>query len=89
MNKIFINQETLFKSLMKDVISLGLLVLLSWFNYKFLNDGIMLKIFTILALIAYIATIILSEMKPVVWYYNVSDDKINKIKKILEEKNVR
>lgn len=89
MNKIIINQETLFKSLMKDVISLGLLVLVSWFNYKFLNDGIMLKIFTILALIAYIASMILFEMKLAIWYYNVSDDKISEIKKIIEEKNVR
>lgn len=86
MNKIIINKETLFKSLMKDVISLGLLVLVSWFNYKFLNDGIMLKIFTILALIGYIASMIITEMKPIIWYYNVSDEKINKIKKILEEK---
>lgn len=86
MNKIIINKETLFKSLMKDAISLGLLVLVSWFNYKFLNDGIMLKIFTILALIGYIASMIITEMKPIIWYYNVSDEKINKIKKILEEK---
>lgn len=86
MNKIIINKETLFKSLMKDVISLGLLVLVSWFNYKFLNDGITLKIFTILALIGYIASMIITEMKPIIWYYNVSDEKINKIKKILEEK---
>lgn len=86
MNKIIINKETLFKSLMKDVISLSLLVLVSWFNYKFLNDGIMLKIFTILALIGYIASMIITEMKPIIWYYNVSDEKINKIKKILEEK---
>lgn len=86
MNKIIINKETLFKSLMKDAISLGLLVLVSWFNYKFLNDGIMLKIFTILALVGYIASMIITEMKPIIWYYNVSDEKINKIKKILEEK---
>lgn len=86
MNKIIINKETLFKSLMKDAISLSLLVLVSWFNYKFLNDGIMLKIFTILALIGYIASMIIIEMKPIIWYYNVSDEKINKIKKILEEK---
>jgi hypothetical protein len=86
MNKIIINKETLFKSLMKDAISLSLLVLVSWFNYKFLNDGIMLKIFTILALIGYIASMIITEMKPIIWYYNVSDEKINKIKKILEEK---
>lgn len=86
MNKIIINKETLFKSLMKDAISLSLLVLVSWFNYKFLNDGIMLKIFTILALVGYIASMIITEMKPIIWYYNVSDEKINKIKKILEEK---
>jgi hypothetical protein len=46
----------------------------------------MLKIFTILALIGYIASMIITEMKPIIWYYNVSDEKINKIKKILEEK---
>lgn len=86
MNKIIINKETLFKSLIKDAISLSLLVLVSWFNHKFLNDGIMLKIFTILALIGYIASMIITEMKPIIWYYNVSDEKINKIKKILEEK---
>tara|TARA_R110002126_G_scaffold46379_5_gene130597 strand:+ start:605 stop:892 length:288 start_codon:yes stop_codon:yes gene_type:complete len=81
---ITINQESYFSSLAKDLTSLGSLGFLFWFNYNFIGGSYLVNFLILCMIFLYICKIHKSGIKEADWYFNVSKDKLDKIKHILE-----
>jgi hypothetical protein len=82
-NKIIINQETLFNSIIKDLVSVSALILLLWFNYNLLNNSYFVQFLVFLTIIIYLCDN--SKLNDYKSYHNISVEKIERVKKILEE----
>lgn len=78
---IVINQQSYLKSLAKDLTSLGLLGFLCWFNHNFIGGSYFVNFLIFLVILAYLAT----PLKDVS-FYKIDLEKLNKIKKILDDK---
>ena len=90
---ITINQENYLTSLAKDLTSLVILGFLFWFNYNFIGNNYLVNflifymiLFYFFSFIRYISKIVKSDKKDAYWYFNVSKEKLDKIKHILEGK---
>jgi len=81
---ITINQESYLTSLAKDLTSLGSLGFLFWFNYNFIGGSYLVNFLILCMIFLYICKIKRSDLKDSDWYFNVSKDKLDKIKHILE-----
>jgi hypothetical protein len=81
---ITINQESYFRSLAKDLTSLGSLGFLFWFNYNFIGNNYLVNFLILYMILLYISKIVKSDTKYAYWYFNVSKEKLDKIKHILE-----
>jgi hypothetical protein len=82
-NKIIINQETLLNSIIKDVVSVSALILLLWFNYNLLNNSYFVQFLVFLTIIIYLCNN--PKLNDYKSYHNISVEKIERVKKILEE----
>jgi hypothetical protein len=83
---ITINQESYLTSLAKDLTSLGSLGFLFWFNYNFIGNNYLVNFLILYMILLYISKIVKSDKKDAYWYFNVSKEKLDKIKHILEGK---
>jgi hypothetical protein len=81
---ITINQESYLTSLAKDLTSLGSLGFLFWFNYNFIGNNYLVNFLILYMILLYISKIVKSDKKDAYWYFNVSKEKLDKIKHILE-----
>jgi hypothetical protein len=81
---ITINQESYLNSLAKDLTSLGSLGFLFWFNYNFIGNNYLVNFLILYMILLYISKIVKSDKKDAYWYFNVSKEKLDKIKHILE-----
>jgi len=81
---ITINQESYLNSLAKDLTSLGSLGFLFWFNYNFIDNNYLVNFLILYMILRYISKIVKSDKKDAYWYFNVSKEKLDKIKHILE-----
>jgi hypothetical protein len=81
---ITINQESYLNSLAKDLTSLGSLGFLFWFNYNFIGNNYLVNFLILCMILLYISKIVKSDTKDAYWYFNVSKEKLDKIKHILE-----
>lgn len=84
-NFIVINQESYFRSLAKDLTSLGLLGFFCWFNHNFIGGSYFVNFLIFCMICLYCAKIKKSGVEDCGWHYGVSQEKINQIKEILEE----
>jgi hypothetical protein len=81
---ITINQEGYLNSLAKDLTSLGSLGFFFWFNYNFIGGSYLVNFLILCMIFLYICKIKRSGLKDADWYFNVSKEKLDKIKHILE-----
>jgi len=89
--QIKIRRESLFQSIVNDIFSLGTLGFLFWFNYNFIGNSYLVNFIIMLLLFFFIikTAIIFNkgDDKRFLDYKGVSDEKIEKIINILEERN--
>ena len=84
--KIIINTEKYLTSLAKDFTSFAILGFLFWFNYKFIGGSYFVNFLILLYILMGIVNlkITMSDKNSPV-YFNVSQDKIDRIESILNE----
>lgn len=82
-NLITINQESYLGSLAKDLTSLGILGFFCWFNHNFIGGSYFVNFLILCMIFLYASKIKKSGSKDASWYYDVSSEKIKKIKEIL------
>ena len=80
-----INQESYLVSLAKDVTSVGILGFFFWFNHNFVGGSYFVNFLILCMIFLYCAKLKKSEDKNASWYYKVSQEKIEQIKKIIKE----
>lgn len=83
-NSITINQETYLGSLAKDLTSLSILGFFCWFNHNFIGGSYFVNFLILCMIFLYVAKIKKSGLKDASWYFDVSSEKIKKIKEILD-----
>lgn len=84
--KIIINTEKYLTSLAKDFTSLAILGFLFWFNYNFIGGSYFVNFLILIGILLYIVNLKITRSdknSPV--YFNVSQDKIDRIESILNE----
>ena len=81
---VIINTETFFVSILKDIFSIFMLLFALWLNYNFMNNSYIM-IYIIAFIIFYIAKLVFIFLKSDRYFFNVSYDDIEKIKKILKQ----
>jgi hypothetical protein len=85
--KIIINTEKYLTSLAKDFTSFAILGFLFWFNYNFIGGSYFVNFLILMVILLYIVNLKITDISdknsPV--YFNVSQDKIDRIKSILNE----
>ena len=81
---VIINTETFFVSILKDIFSIFMLLFALWLNYNFMNNSYIM-IYIIAFIIFYIAKLVFIFLKSDRYFFNVSYDDIEKIKKILKK----
>lgn len=83
---IFINKEKYLTSLAKDFTSVAVLGFLFWFNYNFIGGSYFVNFLILIGILLYIVNLKITKSdknSPV--YFNVSQDKIDRIESILNE----
>lgn len=80
---ISVKTETVLQSIVCDVVSFSVLGVLFWFNYNFIGGSYFVNFLIILLCIIRLMASTKSDKLKVFW--RVSDEKISKILKILEE----
>lgn len=86
--QVVINQESYLFSLAKDATSLTMLGFLCWFNHNFIGGSYFVNFLILCMIFLYCVKIGESGNKNVSWYYKVSKEKIEQIKKIIELPNL-
>jgi hypothetical protein len=82
---VIINTEAFFVSILKDIFNIFILLSALWFNYNFMGN-LYYNIFIItLLLFGYSAKLVFILLKSDRYFFNVSYDNIEKIKKILKQ----
>jgi hypothetical protein len=82
---VIINTEAFFVFILKDIFSIFILLSALWFNYNFMGN-LYYNIFIIaLMLFGYSAKLVFIFLKSDRYFFNVSYDNIEKIKKILKQ----
>ncbi len=86
---IFINKEKYLTSLAQDFTSVALLGFLFWFNYKFIGGSYFVNFLILMGILIFLycsfsSSITQSDKNSSV-YFNVSQDKIDRIESILNE----
>lgn len=84
-NTIIIKRESIFQSIVCDTYSFMILGALFYFNYKFIGGSYFVNFLIILLIILKLFASIKSDKVKI--FSSVSDNKINKILKIVGEKN--
>ena len=84
LTSISIKTETVLQSIICDIVSFAVLGALFWFNYNYIGGSFFVNFLIILLCLMKIITTSKSDKLKVFW--RVSDDKVDKIIKILEEK---
>lgn len=69
--------------LAKDLTSLGILGFFCWFNHNFIGGSYFVNFLILCMIFLYASKIKKSGSKDASWYYDVSSEKIKKIKEIL------
>jgi hypothetical protein len=84
--KIIINKEKYLTSLAKDFTSLAVLSFLFWFNYKFIGGSYFVNFLILIGILLYIVNLAITKSnKNSSVYFNVSQDKVDRIESILNE----
>jgi len=84
--KIIINTEKYLTSLAKDFTSLAILGFFFWFNYKFIGGSYFVNFLILLYILMGIVNLKITKSdKNSSVYFNVSQDKIDRIESILNE----
>ena len=85
-NSIFINKEkrSFFKSALKNISLFFLLIFSFWFNFTFLDGNNFFDVIIFLCFLFFIFGRIREIIDSGNYYYDISDEKINKIKNILD-----
>ena len=84
--KIIINTEKYLTSLAKDFTSFAILGFLFWFNYKFIGGSYFVNFLILLYILMGIVNLkITMSNKNSLVYFDVSQDKIDRIESILNE----
>ncbi|MBM5782407.1 MAG: hypothetical protein FJ368_03185 [Pelagibacterales bacterium] len=84
--QITINQEGLITSIVKDVSSIGIICFAFWFNYNFIGGSYIVNFLILSILMFYLVKLAKDNCRQASWYFKVSPEKIEEIKKILETK---
>lgn len=82
---VIINTETLFVSVLKDIFTIFMLLSALWFNYNFMGNSYIMIFIIVLMLFGYSAKLVFIFLKSDRYFFNVSYDDIQKIKKILKQ----
>ena len=82
---VIINTETFFVSMLKDIFSIFMLLSVLWFNYNFMGNSYIMIFIIVLMLFGYSAKLVFIFLKSDRYFFNVSYDNIEKIKKILKQ----
>ena len=82
---VIINTETLFVSVLKDIFTIFMLLSALWFNYNFMGNSYIMIFIIVLMLFGYSAKLVFIFLKSDRYFFNVSYDNIEKIKKILKQ----
>ena len=83
---IFINKEKYLTSLAKDFTSFATLGFFFYFNYKFIGGSYFVNFLILIGILLYIVNLAITKSNknsPV--YFNVSQDKLDRIESILNE----
>jgi len=84
--KIFINKEKYLTSLAKDFTSLAILGFFFWFNYNFIGGSYFVNFLILIGILLYIVNLKITKSdKNSPAYFNVSQDKLDRIDSILNE----
>ena len=84
--KIIINTEKYLTSLAKDFTSFAILGFLFWFNYNFIGGSYFVNFLILIGILLYIVNLkIMASDKNSPVYFDVSQDKIDRIESILNE----
>lgn len=83
LTSIAIKRETVLQSIICDIVSFVVLGAFFWFNYNYIGGSYFVNFLILLLCIIKIAGATKSDKLKVFW--NVSDEKINKILEILEK----
>ena len=82
---VIINTETFFVSMLKDIFSIFMLLSALWFNYNFMGNSYIMIFIIALMLFGYSAKMFFILLKSDRYFFNVSYDNIEKIKKQLKQ----
>ena len=86
---IFINKEKYLTSLAKDFTSFAILGFLFWFNYKFISGSYFVNFLILIGILLFLLNSIKLRItqnhKDLPVYFNVSQDKLDRIESILNE----
>lgn len=82
---VTINTETFFVSMLKDIFSIFMLLSALWFNYNCMGNSYIVIFIIALILFGYSAKLVSICLKSDRYFFNVSYDDIEKIKKQLKQ----
>jgi hypothetical protein len=83
---IFINKQKYLTSLAKDFTSLAILGFFFWFNYNFIGGSYFVNFLILIGILLYIVNFKITKSdKNSSAYFNVSQDKFDRIESILNE----
>lgn len=82
---VTINTETFFVSMLKDIFTIFMLLSALWFNYNFMGNSYIMIFIIVLILFGYSAKLVSIFLKSDRYFFNVSYDDIEKIKKQLKQ----
>jgi hypothetical protein len=82
---VIINTETFFASMLKDIFSIFMLLFALWFNYNCMGNSYIIIFIIVLILFGYSAKLVFIFVKSDRYFFNVSYDNIEKIKKQLKQ----
>ena len=82
---VIINAETFFLSILKDIFSIFIFLPALWFNYNCMGNSYIMIFIIVLMLFGYGAKLVFIFLNSDRYFFNVSYDDIQKIKKILKQ----
>lgn len=82
---VIINTETFFVSMLKDIFTIFMLLSALWFNYNCMGNSYIIIFIIVLILFGYSARLVFIFLKSDRYFFNVSYDDIEKIKKQLKQ----
>jgi hypothetical protein len=84
--KIIINKEKYLTALAKDFTSFAILGFFFYFNYKFIGGSYFVNFLILIGILLYIVNLAITKSdKNSLVYFNVSQDKLDRIENILNE----